>query len=77
MTNSLLKLTKLSAVIAISLASSTTLAADLGVANNFSAFVFEDFKSNSGRAEGAIAAGEISLKGYSVGYTRPYNGLNF
>ncbi len=73
MTNSLLKLKKLSTVIAISLASSTTLAADLGVANNFSAFVFEDFKSNSGRAEGAIAAGEISLKGYSVGYTRPYN----
>jgi len=73
MTNSLLKYKKLSAVIALTLASSTTLAADLGVANNFSAFVFEDFKSNFGRADGAIAAGEIDLKGYSVGYTRPYN----
>ena len=73
MTNSLLKFKKLSAVIALTLASSTTLAADLGVANNFSAFVFEDFKSNFGRADGAIAAGEIDLKGYSVGYTRPYN----
>jgi len=73
MTNSLLKYKKLSAVIALTLASSTTLAADLGVANNFSAFVFEDFKSNFGRADGAIAAGEIDLKGYSVGYTRPSN----
>ena len=73
MTNSLLKFKKLSAVIALTLASSTTLAADLGVANNFSAFVFNDFKSNFGRADGAIAAGEIDLKGYSVGYTRPYN----
>ena len=60
-------------MLALSLASSTTLAADLGVANNFSAFVFNDFKSNFGRADGAIAAGEIDLKGYSVGYTRPYN----
>ncbi|WP_350645394.1 choice-of-anchor A family protein [Pseudoalteromonas sp. G24-MNA-CIBAN-0072] len=73
MTNSLLKLKKLSAVIALTLASSSTLAADLGVANNFSAFVFNDFKSNFGRADGAIAAGEIDLKGYSVGYTRPYS----
>ncbi|MDN3401554.1 choice-of-anchor A family protein [Pseudoalteromonas sp. APC 3213] len=73
MTNSLLKFKKISAVIALTLASSTTLAADLGVANNFSAFVFEDFKSNFGRADGAIAAGEIDLKGYSVGYTRPYS----
>ena len=73
MTNSLLKYKKLSAVIALTLASSSTLAADLGIANNFSAFVFEDFKSNFGRAEGAIAAGEIDLKGYSVGYTRPYS----
>ena len=73
MTNSLLKLKKLSAVIALSLASSSTLAADLGVANNYSAFVFEDFKSNFGRADGAIAAGEIDLNGYSVGYTRPYS----
>ncbi len=73
MTNSLLKFKKISAVIALSLASSTTLAADLGVANNFSAFVFEDFKSNFGRADGAIAAGEIDLKGYSVGYRRPSN----
>jgi choice-of-anchor A domain-containing protein len=73
MTNSLLKYKKLSAVIALTLASSSTLAADLGVANNFSAFVFEDFKSNFGRADGAIAAGEIDLKGYSVGYTRPYS----
>lgn len=73
MTNSLLKFKKLSAVIALSLASSTTLAADLGVANNFSAFVFNDFKSNFGRADGAIAAGEIDLQGYSVGYTRPYS----
>ena len=73
MTNSLLKFKKLSAVIALTLASSTTLASDLGVANNFSAFVFNDFKSNFGRADGAIAAGEIDLKGYSVGYTRPYN----
>jgi choice-of-anchor A domain-containing protein len=73
MTNSLLKFKKLSAVIALTLASSTTLAADLGVANNFSAFVFNDFKSNFGRADGAIAAGEIDLKGYSVGYTRPYS----
>ncbi len=71
--NSLLKFKKISAVIALSLASSTTLAADLGVANNFSAFVFEHFKSNFGRADGAIAAGEIDLKGYSVGYTRPYS----
>lgn len=69
--NSLLKFKKLSAVIALTLASSTTLAADLGVANNFSAFVFEDFKSNFGRADGAVAAGKIDLKGYSVGYTRP------
>lgn len=73
MINSLLKYKKLSAVIALTFASSTTLAADLGVANNFSAFVFNDFKSNFGRADGAIAAGEIDLKGYSVGYTRPYN----
>ena len=73
MTNSLLKFKKISAVIALSLASSTTLAADLGVANNFSAFVFNDFKSHFGRADGAIAAGEIDLKGYSVGYTRPSN----
>lgn len=73
MTNSLLKFKKLSAVIALTLASSTTLAADLGVANNFSAFVFNDFKSNFGRADGAIAAGQIDLKGYSVGYTRPYS----
>ncbi|ATD02920.1 hypothetical protein PTE01_27650 [Pseudoalteromonas tetraodonis GFC] len=73
MTNSLLKFKKLSAVIALTLASSTTLAADLGVANDFSAFVFNDFKSNFGRADGAIAAGEIDLKGYSVGYTRPYS----
>ena len=73
MTNSLLKFKKLSAVIALALASSTTLAADLGVANDFSAFVFNDFKSNFGRADGAIAAGEIDLKGYSVGYTRPYS----
>ena len=73
MTNSLLKFKKISAVIALSLASSTTLAADLGVANNFSAFVFNVFKSNFGRADGAIAAGEIDLQGYSVGYTRPYS----
>ncbi|PWS56622.1 choice-of-anchor A family protein [Pseudoalteromonas sp. meg-B1] len=73
MTNSSLKFKKISAVIALSLASSTTLAADLGVANNFSAFVFDDFKSHFGRADGAIAAGEIDLQGYSVGYTRPYN----
>ncbi|MBT2153200.1 choice-of-anchor A family protein [Pseudoalteromonas tetraodonis] len=73
MTNSLLKYKKLSAVIALTLASSTTLAADLGVANNFSAFVFNDFKSHFGRADGAIAAGEIDLQGYSVGYTRPYS----
>ena len=73
MTNSLLKLKKLSAVIALTLASSSTLAADLGVANNFSAFVFDDFKSNIGRADGAIAAGEIDIKGYSVGYRRPSN----
>ncbi|CAM4243462.1 choice-of-anchor A family protein [Pseudoalteromonas ostreae] len=73
MSNSLIKLKKLSTVIALTLASSTTLAADLGIANNFSAFVFEDFKSNFGRADGAIAAGEIDLKGYSVGYSRPYN----
>jgi len=73
MTNSLLKFKKLSAVIALTLASSSTLASDLGVANNFSAFVFNDFKSNFGRADGAIAAGEIDLKGYSVGYTRPYS----
>jgi choice-of-anchor A domain-containing protein len=73
MTNSLLKFKKLSAVIALTLASSSTLAADLGVANNFSAFVFNDFKSNFGRADGAIAAGEIDLKGYSVGYRRPSN----
>ncbi|TMP45488.1 hemolysin [Pseudoalteromonas sp. S201] len=73
MTNSLLKFKKLSAVIALTLASSSTLAADLGVANDFSAFVFNDFKSNFGRADGAIAAGEIDLKGYSVGYRRPSN----
>lgn len=73
MTNSLLKLKKLSAVIALSLASSSTLAADLGVANNYSAFVFDDFKSNVGRADGAIAAGKIDIKGYSVGFLRPSN----
>ena len=73
MTNSLLKNKKLSAVIALALASSTTQAADLGVANNFSAFVFDDFKSNVGRADGAIAAGKIDIKGYSVGFLRPSN----
>ncbi|TMP70799.1 hemolysin [Pseudoalteromonas sp. S1609] len=73
MTNSLLKFKKLSAVIALALASSSTLAADLGVANNFSAFVFDDFKSNIGRADGAIAAGKIDIKGYSVGFLRPSN----
>lgn len=73
MTNSLLKFKKISAVIALSLASSTTLAADLGVANNFSAFVFDDFKSNIGRADGVIAAGKIDIKGYSVGFLRPSN----
>ena len=77
MTNSLLKFKKLSAVIALTLASSTTLAADLGVANNFSAFVFNDFKSNIGRADGAIAAGEIDIKGYSVGYRRPSNSSEY
>ncbi|EWS97300.1 hemolysin [Pseudoalteromonas sp. SCSIO_11900] len=73
MTNSLLKFKKLSAVIALTLASSSTLAADLGVANNFSAFVFEDFKAHFGRADGAIAAGDIDLKGYSVGFLRRSN----
>ncbi|WP_409425213.1 MULTISPECIES: choice-of-anchor A family protein [unclassified Pseudoalteromonas] len=73
MTNSLLKTKKLSAVIALALASSATQAADLGVANNFSAFVFDDFKSNIGRADGAIAAGKIDIKGYSVGFLRPSN----
>ncbi|NMM39534.1 choice-of-anchor A family protein [Pseudoalteromonas arctica] len=73
MTNSLLKYKKLSALIALTLASSTTLAADLGVANNFSAFVFEDFKSNFGAAKGAIAAGKIDIKGYKVGFLRPSN----
>lgn len=73
MTNSLLKNKKLSAVIALALASSATQAADLGVANNFSAFVFDDFKSNVGRADGAIAAGKIDIKGYSVGFLRPSN----
>lgn len=73
MTNSLLKTKKLSAVIALALASSATQAADLGVANNFSAFVFDDFKSNVGRADGAIAAGKIDIKGYSVGFLRPSN----
>ena len=73
MTNSLLKTKKLSAVIALALASSSTLAADLGVANNFSAFVFDDFKSNVGRADGAIAAGKIDIKAYSVGFLRPSN----
>jgi len=77
MTNSLLKFKKLSAVIALTLASSTALAADLGVANNFSAFVFNDFKSNIGRADGAIAAGEIDIKGYSVGYRRPSNSSEY
>ncbi|MAD77143.1 MAG: hemolysin [Rheinheimera sp.] len=77
MTNSLLKFKKLSAVIALTLASSTTLAADLGVANNFSAFAFNDFKSNIGRADGAIAAGEIDIKGYSVGYRRPSNSSEY
>ena len=73
MTNSLLKFKKLSAVIALTLASSSTLAADLGVANDFSAFVFDDFKSNIGRADGVIAAGKIDIKGYSVGFLRPSN----
>ncbi|TMP71818.1 choice-of-anchor A family protein [Pseudoalteromonas sp. S1608] len=73
MTNLLLKNKKLSAVIALALASSATQAADLGVANNFSAFVFDDFKSNVGRADGAIAAGKIDIKGYSVGFLRPSN----
>lgn len=73
MTNSLLKTKKLSAVIALALASSATQAADLGIANNFSAFVFDDFKSNVGRADGAIAAGKIDIKAYSVGFLRPSN----
>ncbi len=72
MIKSLNKYKKLSAIIALTLASSQTLAADLGVANNFSAFVFDEFKSHVGRADGAIAAGDINLKGvYSVGYNRP------
>ena len=72
MIKSLNKYKKLSAMIALTLASSQTLAADLGVANNFSAFVFDEFKSHVGRADGAIAAGDINLKGvYSVGYNRP------
>ncbi|MBH0060459.1 choice-of-anchor A family protein [Pseudoalteromonas sp. NZS71] len=72
MIKSLNKYKKLSAIIALTLASSQTLAADLGVANNFSALVFDEFKSHVGRADGAIAAGDINLKGvYSVGYNRP------
>ena len=71
MIKTLTKFKKLSAMIALTLASSQTLAADLGVANNFSAFVFDEFKSHVGRADGAIAAGDINLKGvYSVGYNR-------
>ncbi|MBE0359502.1 choice-of-anchor A family protein [Pseudoalteromonas aliena] len=74
MTKSLRKYKKLSAMIALTLASTSTLAGDLGVANNFSAFVFEEFKSYLGRADGAIAAGDISIKGgYSVGYNRRSN----
>ena len=67
MTNSLLKTKKLSAVIALALASSATQAADLGVANNFSAFVFDDFKSNVGRADGAIAPSWISRLPLMIG----------
>ena len=70
MTNSLLKTKKLSAVIALALASSATQAADLGVANNFSAFVFDDFKSNVGRADGAIAAGKIDIKAFYARLTQ-------
>ena len=74
MTNTLKKYKKLSAMIALTLASSSTFAADLGVANDFSALVFEEFNSKLGRADGPIAAGEIKLKGgYSVGYRRPSN----
>ncbi|WP_273050349.1 choice-of-anchor A family protein, partial [Pseudoalteromonas sp.] len=74
MTKSLRKYKKLSAMIALTLASTSTLAGDLGVANNFSAFVFEEFESYLGRADGAIAAGDISIKGgYSVGYNRRSN----
>lgn len=74
MTNTLKKYKKLSAMIALALASSSTFAADLGVANDFSALVFEEFNSKLGRADGPIAAGEIKLNGgYSVGYRRPSN----
>jgi choice-of-anchor A domain-containing protein len=70
----IINLKKLSGVIALTLTSSVANAADLGVANSFSAFVFDEFKSHVGRADGAIAAGEINLKGvYSVGYNRPSN----
>ena len=74
MTNTLKKYKKLSAMIALALASSSTFAADLGVANDFSALVFEEINSKLGRADGPIAAGEIKLNGgYSVGYRRPSN----
>ncbi|BED88895.1 hypothetical protein PspMM1_13630 [Pseudoalteromonas sp. MM1] len=70
----IINLKKLSGVIALTLTSSVANATDLGVANSFSAFVFDEFKSHVGRADGAIAAGEINLKGvYSVGYNRPSN----
>ncbi|MBH0002160.1 MULTISPECIES: choice-of-anchor A family protein [unclassified Pseudoalteromonas] len=72
MTKTVVKFNKLSALIALTLVSSQTFATDLGIANNFSAFVFDEFKSHVGRADGAIAAGDINLKGvYSVGYNRP------
>lgn len=74
MTDTLKKYKKSSAMIALALASSSTFAADLGVANDFSALVFEEFNSKLGRADGPIAAGEIKLKGgYSVGYRHPSN----
>lgn len=74
MTDTLKKYKKSSAMIALALASSSTFAADLGVANDFSALVFEEYNSKLGRADGPIAAGEIKLKGgYSVGYRHPSN----
>lgn len=58
-----------SLAIAMALACPNVSAADLGVAQGFSAFVFGDFTSDSGAAESAIfAKNDVELEGYSIRY---------
>lgn len=58
-----------SLAIAMALACPNVSAADLGVAQGFSAFVFGDFTSDSGVAESAIfAKNDVELEGYSIRY---------